>query len=98
MTQPEGAVRRFASDRIENWQQMGELGIQLGSMVEKEEGEPLSAYYARFAKGATAPLPASYSELWVVLSGALTLHTHEDTHTVSPGEPLHVPKNSPGEV
>lgn len=98
MTPPEGTVRRFASARIEHWQALDGRNIRLGPVIGTEEGGPLSAYYARFGAGESAPLPAPYEEVWIVLSGSVTVHTGGTTLTAGPGELLHVPENSPGEL
>lgn len=98
MTQPEGTVRRFSPARVEHWQGMGDHRIELGPVIEKEEGGPLSAYYARFGKGETAALPAPYSEVWVVISGSLTVRTPDGAVTAGPGDLLHVPEHSPGQL
>ncbi|MBR8743969.1 AraC family ligand binding domain-containing protein [Nocardiopsis sp. MG754419] len=98
MTRTEGTVRRFRPERIEGWQRFGDHAIRLGPVVEAHEGGPLSAYFARFAQGERAPLPAPYSEVWVVLRGAVSIHGQGATFTAGPGELLHVPEHSPGEV
>lgn len=98
MPEQEGTVRRFTSAGIEDWQSLGDHRIQLGPVIEKAEGGPLSAYYARFGAGETAPLPAPYAEVWVVVAGAVSVHTRGRTVSAGPGDILHVPENSPGEV
>lgn len=98
MTRREGTVRGFASARIEYWQGMEGHDIRLGPVIEKAEGGPLSAYYARFGAGERAPLPAPYTEIWIVVSGSVTVHTPGDTVKAGPGDMLHVPENSPGEL
>lgn len=98
MTQSEGTVRRFSPAQVENWQGLGDHRIQLGPVIGKEEGGPLSAYYARFGKGETADLPAPYSEVWIVISGSLTVRAPDSTVTAGPGDLLHVPEHSPGEL
>jgi ethanolamine utilization protein EutQ (cupin superfamily) len=98
MSQLEGTVRRFSSARVERWRGLGDHGIRLGPVVEKAEGGPLSAYYARFGKGASAALPAPYSEVLVVLSGSLSLRTPSGAVTAGPGDLLRVPEGSPGEL
>jgi ethanolamine utilization protein EutQ (cupin superfamily) len=98
MPRSKGTVRRFSPDQVEQWQGMDGHAIQIGSLVEKAEGGPLSAYYARFGSGERAALPAGYAEVWVVVSGSLTLRTGGRTLTADPGDVLHVPEDSPGEL
>jgi ethanolamine utilization protein EutQ (cupin superfamily) len=98
MTRPEGTVRGFASARLEHWQEWEGHDIRVGPVIGKEEGGPLSAYYARFGAGTRAPLPAPYTEVWIVVSGAVTLHTPGGAVTAGPGDMLHVPEDSPGEL
>lgn len=93
----EGA-RRFSAKEVEGWQDLGDHGIRIGPVITKEEGGPLSAYYARFDRGEVATLPAPYEEVWVVVSGAMTLRTPDRIVTAGPGDLLHVPEHSPGEL
>ncbi|GAA1107001.1 cupin [Nocardiopsis metallicus] len=72
--------------------------VQVGPLVEKAEGGPLSAYYARFGRGEGAALPAGYAKVWMVITGALTLRTGGSTLPAGPGDLLHVPEDSPGEL
>lgn len=98
MPRNEGTVRHFSADRVGQWQGMDGHAIEIGPLIEKAEGGPLSAYYARFGVGETAALPAGYAEVWVVVSGSLTLRTGGRTLTAGPGDLLHVPEDSPGEL
>lgn len=98
MPQHEGTVRRFSPAGVEHWQGLDGHAIRIGPLIEKSEGGPLSAYYASFGEGETAALPAGYAEVWVVLSGSLTLHTGGRVLTAGPGDLLHVPEDSPGEL
>ena len=98
MTRHEGTVRHYSPGKVELWQGMDGRAIRIGPLVEKAEGGPLSAYYARFGSGETAALPAAYTEVWVVLSGSLTLRTGGRVLTAGPGDLLHVPEDSPGEL
>jgi quercetin dioxygenase-like cupin family protein len=63
-----------------------------------EDGGPVSAYTAHFRAGARADLPAPYTEVWVVISGALRVGTSTDSVTVRAGEFVHVPEQAPGAV
>ncbi|WP_026116770.1 AraC family ligand binding domain-containing protein [Nocardiopsis valliformis] len=94
----QGTVRCFSPSRVGHWQGMDGHAIQIGPLIEKAEDGPLSAYYARFGRGETAALPAGYAEVWVVITGALTLRTGGRTLTAGPGDLLHVPEDSPGEL
>lgn len=64
----------------------------------KEDGAPMSAYTSFFYAGTRADLPASYAEVWVVLSGALRVGAANDAVTVRAGDFVHVPEQAPGVV
>ncbi|MEU3018673.1 MULTISPECIES: cupin domain-containing protein [unclassified Nocardiopsis] len=98
MTGNSDGVRGFTAEGIEGWRAWDEGRVRIGPAVGKEDGGPLSAYYARFDRGATAALPAPWEEVWVVLAGSLILRTPDRTVTAGPGDLLHVPADSPGEL
>ena len=77
---------------------LGEGRIVITPAVEAAEGESLSAYSARFARGTRAELPAPYQEVWVVISGLLRLCSAGAVVTAGPGQFLHVPQDAPGHV
>lgn len=95
MTAPK--LRKFNRDALD-WQSFGDKAIALAPVITKDEGGPLSAYFARFGKGEAADLPAPYAEVWVVTKGVLTLRSEGRTLTASAGELLHLPPDTPGEV
>lgn len=93
------AVRRFtavAPGRPD--MRLDHADIIIDPAVERTEGYGLSAYSALFGSGERAPLPAPYEEVWVVVQGRLRIRTGEEVLVAAPGDYLHVPKNSPGEV
>ena len=98
MTRAGDDVRRFSAAEVEDWHGLDGHRIQVGPVVDKAEGGPLSAYYARFGRGEAAALPAPYTEVWVVLSGSVTVRIPGGTVTAGPGDLLHVPEHSPGEL
>ncbi|MFF1670323.1 hypothetical protein ACFVWN_11380 [Nocardiopsis flavescens] len=73
-------------------------GIRIAPGVEAAEGGPLSTYTAFFAAGARADLPAPYTEVWVVLAGALRVGEGAGAATVRSGDHVHVPEHAPGTV
>ncbi|PSK81209.1 hypothetical protein CLV63_1488 [Murinocardiopsis flavida] len=72
--------------------------ILIGPALDKEVGGSMSAYTSFFHAGARADLPASYAEVWVVLSGSLRVGAESDAVTVRAGEFVHVPEQAPGVV
>lgn len=90
-------LRKFTAERLD-WQSFPGKAIAIAQAVAKEDGGDLSAYFARLGKNETADLPVPYAEIWVVMSGALTLHSGGETFTAGAGEVLHVPADTPGEV
>jgi ethanolamine utilization protein EutQ (cupin superfamily) len=92
-------VRAFDTERNEGRTlQFGERQVFITPGVEQSEGGPLSAYSAHFGRGERADLPAPYEEVWVLLRGRLRIRGGDADVTVSAGEYLHVPEDSPGEV
>ena len=77
---------------------IGDQPITVATAVDKSEGGALSAYSARFARGATASLPASYEEVWVVVSGRIRIANGDAGVIVGPGGFVHVPEASDGTV
>jgi ethanolamine utilization protein EutQ (cupin superfamily) len=98
MAERVGKVRRFSASTIDGWYKMGDFNIHLGPAIEKSEGGPLSAYFARFGKGEIADLPAPYAEIWVIIKGGLTIRDGDLEVSARAGEFLHVPTESPGQV
>lgn len=92
------AVRAFRSVRTERAVQFGDRQIFVTPAVDKEEGGPLSAYVAFLGRGERADLPAPYEEVWVLTRGRLRIRGGETDVVVGPGDFLHVPEGSPGEV
>jgi quercetin dioxygenase-like cupin family protein len=90
-------VRRFSSVIGDDAVRFGD-GIRIAPALGKEEGGPMSAYTAFFRAGARADLPAPYTEVWVVLSGALRVGADEDAVTVRAGDFVQVPEQAPGKV
>ncbi|WP_232660684.1 cupin domain-containing protein [Pseudonocardia sp. TRM90224] len=72
--------------------------IRISPALGKEAGGPMSAYTAFFEAGASAPLPAPYTEVWVVLSGAVRVGVEGDTRTARAGDFIHVPEQAAGMV
>ena len=72
--------------------------ILIAPAIGEEDGASMSAYTAFFRAGASADLPASYEEVWVVLSGALRVGAEQDAVTVRAGDFVHVPEQAPGIV
>ncbi|MFI6026524.1 cupin domain-containing protein [Amycolatopsis magusensis] len=83
---------------------IGEDAVRFGDRIliapglGKEAGGAMSAYTSFLAAGAQADLPASYAEVWVVLSGVLRVGARGDAVTVHAGEFVHVPEQTPGVV
>ena len=77
---------------------IGDQQIAVATAVDKSEGGALSAYSARFARGATASLPAPYEEVWVVASGQIRIANGDAGVIVGPGGFVHVPEASDGTV
>ncbi|QOR69857.1 DUF861 domain-containing protein [Ruania alkalisoli] len=90
-------VRIFHSDRRDGVG-MGESRIEISPGVRVEEGLPFSAYSAHFGAGETAQLPASYEEVWVVVSGQLRIRSDGLEVVAGAGDYVYVPRDSPGVV
>lgn len=90
-------LRKFTKAGL-GWQTFPGKSIAIAHAVTKNEGGSLSAYFARRGKGEVADLPVPYAEIWVMMSGALTLHSGGETITAGQGEVLHVPMDTPGEM
>ncbi len=90
-------VRIFHSD-LRDGVGIGESRIEISPGVGAEEGLPFSAYSAQFGAGETAQLPASYEEVWVVVSGQLQIRSGGLELTAGAGDYVHVPPDSPGVV
>jgi len=73
-------------------------GILIAPAFGKEAGQPMSVYTSFLYAGARADLPASYAEVWVVLSGALRVGAGSDAVSVCAGDFVHVPEQAPGVV
>ncbi|NYE70335.1 cupin domain-containing protein [Microlunatus parietis] len=97
MVDSRSPARSFSTDIDENAVRFSE-DILIAPAIGKDEGGPLSAYTAFFRAGAKADLPAPYTELWVVLSGALRVGDAADAVTVRAGDFVHVPEQAPGLV
>jgi ethanolamine utilization protein EutQ (cupin superfamily) len=98
MTERIGKVRRFNASTVDGWTRMGDHNIHIGPAIEKREGGPLSAYFARFGKGEVADVPVPYEEIWVIIKGGLTIRDGDQELSARAGEFLHVPADSPGQV
>ncbi|MBE1491865.1 cupin domain-containing protein [Plantactinospora soyae] len=90
-------ARRFSSAIGDDAVRFGDR-ILIAPALSKEVGRSMSAYTAFLYAGARADLPASYAEVWVVLSGALRVGTDSEAVTVSAGDFVHVPEQAPGVV
>jgi len=90
-------ARRFSSAIGEDAVRFDDR-IRIAPALGKEAGGSMSAYTAFFSAGARADLPASYAEVWVVLSGALRVGVEGDAVTVRAGDFVHVPEQAPGVV
>jgi quercetin dioxygenase-like cupin family protein len=83
---------------------IGDDAVRLGDRIliapalGEEAGGSMSAYTSFFHAGARAGLPASYQEVWVVLSGALRVGVEGEAVTVRAGDFVHVPEQAPGIV
>src|SRR5690606_9704833 len=95
---PTFAVRRFDTATSNRAIQLGDHQIFMTPAVEKSDGRPLSAYSATFGRGERADLPAPFEEVRVVIHGRLLIRGGDQDLMVGPGEFVHVPENSPGEV
>ncbi|MFC7622384.1 cupin domain-containing protein [Microlunatus sp. GCM10028923] len=96
VAQPSSA-RRFSTELGENAIRFND-DILIAPAIGKEEGAPLSAYTTFLRAGAQADLPAPYTELWVVLTGALRVGEAGAAVTVRAGDFVHVPEQAPGRV
>jgi ethanolamine utilization protein EutQ (cupin superfamily) len=94
----DGLVRIFDTEENDRTLRFGDRRISITPAVEQAEGGPLSAYSARFGRGERADLPAPYEEVWVVVHGRLLIRSGETAVQAGPGEFLHVPEGTPGEV
>ena len=92
---PPSSPRRFSSAADDL--HLGD-DIVVVPAVRKDDGGPMSAYTAHFPAGARADLPAPYTEVWVVLRGALCVGTGTDSVVVRAGEFVHVPEQAAGTV
>ncbi|TWF78209.1 hypothetical protein FHX44_114128 [Pseudonocardia hierapolitana] len=90
-------ARRFSSAIGDDAVRFGD-GILIAPALGKETSRSMSAYTSFFHAGARADLPASYEEVWVVLSGALRVGAEGDAVTVRAGDFVHVPEQAPGVV
>jgi quercetin dioxygenase-like cupin family protein len=90
-------ARRFSSAIGDDAVRFGDR-ILIAPAFGKEAGGSMSAYTSFFSAGARADLPASYAEVWVVLSGALRVGAGSDAVTVRAGDFVHVPEQAPGVV
>ena len=90
-------VRRFSSTIGDDAIRFGD-GILIAPALGKEASRMMSAYTSFLYAGARADLPATYAEVWVVLSGALRVGAGSDAVTVGAGDFVHVPEQAPGVV
>ncbi|WP_328470871.1 hypothetical protein OHA21_05665 [Actinoplanes sp. NBC_00393] len=90
-------VRKFGSAIGDDAIRFGD-GILIAPAFGKEANASMSAYTSFFHAGARADLPASYAEVWVVLSGALRVGAGSGAVTVGAGDFVHVPEQAPGVV
>jgi quercetin dioxygenase-like cupin family protein len=90
-------VRRFSSTIGDDALRFGDR-ILIAPALGKEASRSMSAYTSFLYAGARADLPASYAEIWVVLSGALRVGADSDAVTVRAGDFVHVPEQAPGTV
>lgn len=72
--------------------------ITIFPAITKAGGLDFSTYFASFGASETADLPAPYAEIWVVLTGTLSLFSNGRTVVANQGEMLHVPQDTPGTV
>lgn len=89
--------RRFSSAIGNDAVRFGD-GILIAHALGKEASRAMGAYTSFFSAGARADLPASYAEVWVVLSGALQVGAWSDAVAVRAGDFVHVPEQAPGVV
>ena len=90
-------ARRFSSAIGDDAVRFGDR-ILITPAFGKEAGRSMSVYTSFLYAGARADLPASYVEVWVVLSGALRVGAESDAVTVRAGDFVHVPEQAPGVV
>ena len=94
----EPVLRRFDAVPSEHPLRFADREVFLTPGVQASEGGPLSTYSAHFGRGERADLPAPYEEVWVVFHGRLRLRSADAEFTVGPGQYLHVPENTRGQV
>ncbi len=58
----------------------------------------LTARSSTLQQGERISLPAPEEQVWVIVRGRLRLSTLRGTMTVTTGEIVHIPENSPGDV
>ena len=97
MTATPAHARRFSSAISDDAVRFGD-GILIEPALGKEDSSAMSAYTAFFRTGARADLPASYAEVWVVLSGALRVGAQHHAVIVRADAFVHVPEQAPGIV
>jgi mannose-6-phosphate isomerase-like protein (cupin superfamily) len=90
-------VRKFSSAISDDAVRFGDRMLIVPAL-DAGASRSMSAYTAFFGAGARADLPASYEEMWVVLSGALRVGDEVDAVTVRAGDFVHVPEQAPGVV
>jgi mannose-6-phosphate isomerase-like protein (cupin superfamily) len=90
-------ARRFSSAIGDDAVRFGDR-ILIAPALGEEASRSMSAYPSFLYTGARADLPASYAEVWVVLSGALRVGTESDAGTVRAGDFVHVPEQTSGVV
>jgi quercetin dioxygenase-like cupin family protein len=90
-------ARRFSSAIGDGAIRFGDR-ILIAPALGEEAGSSMSAYTSFLRTGVSADLPASYAEVWVVLSGALRVGAAGDAVTVRSGDFVHVPEQAPGAV
>ncbi|WP_380168904.1 hypothetical protein [Jannaschia sp. R86511] len=97
MTVTPAGVRKFSSVVGDDAVRFSDL-IRIAPGLDAAAGGSMSAYTASFSAGARADLPVPYSEVWVVLGGALRVGAGTEAVTARTGDFVHVPEQSPGVV
>lgn len=96
MNDTNGLPRAFTSADPETWLEVGGGTASIGLVVDGSRGSSLGVGFARLQPGELderdSPIP--YDEVFVVLTGRLTVHVGETSASAGPGEVIFLPRGT----
>ncbi|QVQ52755.1 cupin domain-containing protein [Spiractinospora alimapuensis] len=96
MTDTARIPRAFTSADPETWMEVGGGAASIGLVVDASHGSTLGVGFARLQPGELderdSPIP--YDEVFVVLSGRLTVRVGDTSASAGPGEVIFLPRGT----